>query len=376
MQANPVTKLTNWERLNNAPLPLTGVSAVPWNDYIFVLPYTGMPLLYHTKSNIWSLLPQSPYTNSNTVPPALTSYNGQILTMSKIGKMATFDPQFGRWTELNDMNINLQAEYNCVLASYNSNLYAIVVLADQTATQGLGLQLGGSVVGQSRETENSCTIYSYNRESKWTKVCGFGQNPLQSAAIVNGTAFVHTGGEMYKMFLEKAANQQLDQKLFRQPSGLQFRGTGGLQFRGTGGLQFSTSQELLLPNNTPTKIASPPYKGCTLHAIKNTLFSFGGRDRDNQPTSDVLRYNPDTDTWESAGYMRSARYNVAVTTIQDTTLDVLVLGGSFGSSQYTMRQQAITTPGNAAFVGLGNFSGRNTPHWDNMTSILEKCTVN
>ena len=40
-------------------------------------------------------------------------------------------------------------------------------------------------------------------------------------------------------------------------------------------------------------------------SVNDTLFSFGGRDHDNQPSSDVNRYNPDTKKWEPAGYMRS-----------------------------------------------------------------------
>ncbi len=72
-------------------------------------------------------------------------------------------------------------------------------------------------------------------------------------------------------------------------------------------------------------------------------------------------------TWESAGYMRSCRYNVAVVTVQDTTLDVVVLGGSLGSSEYTMTQRQVERD-------YGTLE--TPPTWNNKTSIVEKCTVN
>ena len=125
------------------------------------------------------------------------------------------------------------------------------------------------------------------------------------------------------------------------------------------------------PNEPPNdkEIALPPYKAFTLHVLKDTLLSFGGRDEDYQPTSDVLRYNPDTDTWESAGYMRSARYNVAVATVQqDNTTEVYVLGGEFGSTKLKMRPKLGTSTESTA-------TDQTPADWDCSTSIVEKCTL-
>ncbi len=259
------------------------------------------------------MLPKSPYTSSNTTPPPLTLHNGQIFTASNKGKFATYDPHVGKWTELENLNMNLGNQHDFVLISYNSNLYTI------TASK----------------TNTECVIYSIDPDFKLKKIHKFGYLSLRCAAIASGFMFFFTGEEIYKVSLEE-------------------------------------KQEKI---KTPTKIASPPNEGFTLYAIKNTLFSFGGRDRDNQPTSDVLRYNLDTDTWESASYMRSARYNVAVTTMQDTTLDVFVLGGSFGSSQYTAEQQeCIKGFGFSIVPAVQSSSYKLT--WNNTTSIFEKCTVN
>ena len=125
------------------------------------------------------------------------------------------------------------------------------------------------------------------------------------------------------------------------------------------------------PNEPPNdkEIVLPPYKAFTLHVLKDTLLSFGGRDEDYQPTSDVLRYNPDTDTWESAGYMRSARYNVAVATVQqDNTTEVYVLGGEFGSTKLKMKPKLQTNTESTP-------TGQTPANWDCSTSIVEKCIL-
>ena len=95
-----------------------------------------------------------------------------------------------------------------------------------------------------------------------------------------------------------------------------------------------TDYEIVWQSKNEWHLLSPlPYTDSTLHVVKDTLFAFGGRDEDSQPTSDVLRYNPDTDSWESAGYMRSARHSVTVVTVQqESDTELLVIGGSISSN--------------------------------------------
>ena len=382
-QRSKVT-LTNWVRLSNAPLLLPRASAVQWNDFVVVLASDDTALLYHSKHNIWSMLPKSPYSYFN-LTPALTLHNGQILTMSANGEVSTFNPQVCQWAVLDDMRMDTGNRPR-LLVSSNNILYSVVDFKTQVQQvqqvqqrQGLhggGLKLGGVLpqhFGQqqasSRHTD--CTVFLYNPKSKWVKINEIGSSPLKSAAVVDGTLFVLAGQDMFKLTLpvqpEVAANPKLERNTklataAQTVTGLNF-GTQAV----TGSLSgINTIPPQKVPRNqlapqpqlqSATACARLTYAGSTLHAIKDTLFSFGGRDKDNQPTSDVLRYNPDTDTWESAGYMRSCRYNVAVATVQDTTMNVIVLGGSLGSSEYIMPQQVH-------------------PTWDNKTSIIEKCTVN
>ena len=396
-QGTKVT-LTNWVRLNNAPLLLPRASAVQWNDFVFVLASDDTALLYHRKHNIWSMLPKSPYSYFN-LTPALTLHNGQILTMSANGEVSTFNPQLCRWAVLHDMRMEVGNRPR-LLVSSNNILYSVVdfktrvqQVQQEQGLHGGGLKLGRGPLGgvlpqnfgqqQASSRHTDSTVFLYNSKSKWVKINEIGSSPLKSAAVVDGTLFVLAGQDMFKLTLptqpKVAANPKLESNTKLSPPtttelnyGMQALATIntpptttrlnlGVQLTG-----INTISPQKMPRNQPAlqrlrrfarACASPRYTGSTLHAIKDTLFSFGGRDKDNQPTSDVLRYNPDADTWESAGYMRSCRYNVAVATVQDTTMDVIVLGGSLGSSEYIMPQQVH-------------------PTWDNKTSILEKCTVN
>ncbi len=143
--------------------------------------------------------------------------------------------------------------------------------------------------------------------------------------------------------------------------------------------KINNASESETKSDEPIKeIAFPPYKAFTLHVLKDTLLSFGGRDSDYQPTSDVLRYNLDTDTWESAGYMRSARYNVAVATVQqDNTTEVYVLGGEFGSTKLKMNPKLLHVPAQERTTRSKSLlkSLVKPADWDCSTSIVEKCTL-
>ena len=390
-QGSKVT-LTNWVRLNNAPILITKASAVQWNDFVVVLASDDTALLYHKKHNIWSMLPKPPYSCFN-LTPALTLYNSRILTMSSNGEVSTFNPQLCRWTVLDDMRMEAGNRPRLLVGS-NNTLYSVVDFKTQVQQvqrkQGLhggGLTLGGELtlgggLPQAPPRHTECTVFSYNPKSNWVKINEIRSSPLKSAAVVGGTLFVQSGEKMFKLTLPLKPKLESNTKLpLPTTIGLNY----GMQ-TGTGLLSgMNTNPPQTVPRNqlatqrllqSATACASPTYAGSTLHAIKDTLFSFGGRDKDNQPTSDVLRYNPDTDTWESAGYMRNARYNVAVATVQDTTMNVIVLGGSLGSSEHIMPQQ-VNSPSEPV---LQRYSARASPQppptWDNKTSIIEKCTVN
>ncbi len=292
--------LTNWVRLNNAPLLLPRASAVQWNDYVFVLARDGTALLYHTKHGIWSMLPKCPnkpavsYESYINVP--LVNYRGEILTVNKFtADIYAFDATTSSWKKFSGpptLEIVHMAVNHDTLRVYAKSL-------------------------------RYSSLFRLTTEG-WEEQ-GLFDNGLCSKILLASEYF----------FVETARG------IYRQ--------------------KINDSDEPCEPIKT---IVLPPYKAFTLHVLKDTLLSFGGRDSDYQPTSDVLRYNPDTDTWESAGYMRSARYNVAVATVQqDNTTEVYVLGGEFGSTKLKMTPKLPTA------------RSQTPADWDCSTSMVEKCTL-
>ena len=188
------------------------------------------------------------------------------------------------------------------------------------------------------EKHQATDICRYSPQSGWNTLQNL-QNVIPiSANIINANLYISTSKTMYRM------------ELVNQRS--------------------KVTEEEICPY-LPV-VSLPPHTASTLHAVKGNLFAFGGRDKDNQPSSDVLRYNSDSNTWESAGYMRSARYNVVVTTVQqDNDLDVFVFGGSFGSSKLGMRSRSLGFSFDRAVASEANTTGE----WDCSTCISEKCMV-
>ncbi len=286
---------TNWERLNNAPLPLDGASAVQWNDGMFILTSNGTALFYQVKIKLWSMLPGIPNNMSKNI--SLVNYRGQILTVNKNSEIVAFDASSSSWKPMPK-----QPREPSYIALRGDTLWAIGT--------------------ESSYYTDYHAMFSLTTEG-WKENGRIEEEKISKLLPTSEYIFQESSG---KIIRHQVAKEEED----------------------------TTSKE----------IAYPPYKGFTLHVIKDTLFSFGGRDEDNQPTSDVLRYNKYTDTWDSAGYMRSSRYNAAVTTMQQSdTTEVYVLGGELGSSKLPMQLKLNTCK-----------ESKKDEDWTCSTSIVEKCS--
>ena len=157
--------LTNWVRLNNAPLLLPRASAVQCNDYVFVLASDGAALLYHAKHGMWSMLPKCPIEQLEGAPP-LTVHKGEVITLSD-KKQAGFHFHLGEWkAQSNSFNFlphNTSYSYNkttnkIVIASLEGSLYAIVQWREERS----GYQ-----------TIESCDVLK--KRGKWETVCRLGR---------------------------------------------------------------------------------------------------------------------------------------------------------------------------------------------------------
>ncbi len=326
--------LTNWVRLNNALSLLPRVSAVQWNDYVFVLASDSTALLYHITNDIWSLLISCKEQLPPEGPPPLALYKGEVVTASINGTVLCYSKRASQWKERPELKMELEYSYiySIAMMSDSHNLYVIMYC--------------GSQVKQTTHYQ-VCHVLSYSSGHSWKKI-GDIETPsnvsnitLESAALAGSSLYIQYGGKMYKVAIKGLKTAELISPAKKQKT------------------------EEVVQMTTPNM---PLLNGSTLHAINNKLFSFGGRDEDNQPTSDVLRYNPDTDTWESAGYMRSCRYNVAVVNVEiGTKKEVFVLGGSFGSKslQTPLKVHASTTSSTTS----------SNDDWECSTSMMEKCPV-
>ena len=315
----PKVTLTNWKRLNNSPEKLPQASAVQWNDHIFVLARDGTALLYHIKHSMWSALVKC--TAQLLDGPPLAVYRGEIITVCADGRVAAFDMSSCRWKWMEELRIPTTATRQGYQVSINEG----TIIANKDMLYAI-------LRGEERLFGYSSPLWmcrlSYTPQSGWETVSDIENGTTMSAVIVNTDLYIKVDNRLYKKNLISQSSE----------------GNG-------------TST---LPEITP-----PPHEESTLHVVKENLFAFGGRDEDNQPSSDVLRYNPGSNSWESAGYMMSARYNVVVTTVQqDNDLDVFVFGGSFGNGKLGMRSKDLRSQ-----------TLSSTDKWDCSTCIVEKCMV-
>ena len=261
------------------------------------------------------------------------------------GRVAAFDTSSGEWKWMEELRIPKTAtkRMNDVTAlqqgyvtlqegdvgratrrRYEGSINEVTIIANKDTLYAI-------LRGRERRSQravNSMHLLSYTPQSGWEIVSDIKNGTIMSAVIVNTDLYIKVDNRLYKKNLISQSSE----------------GNG---------------------TSTLPEISPPPHEGSTLQVVKENLFAFGGRDQDNQPSSDVLRYNHGSNSWESAGYMRSCRYNVVVTTVQqDNDLDVLVFGGSFGSGKLGMRSKDLQSQTTSS-----------TDEWDCSTCIVEKCMV-
>ena len=318
--------------MSNTPVILPEASAIQWNEYIVFLTKDGTVLLCHTKHNMWTTLSKCTHAVPDGLP--LANYRGQITTLSNRGQLVSFASS--QWRSPHGLGSTLMAGsngqlniYRAVIIPNNDILYVVIQWCEETTQP----QQRHATVTRG---PTQCDVLSYDPKCDWKIVKNIPTTYLQSAALVNSDLYIWAGYTMYRISLSSDTSTS------------------------------ETDQDTKIPT-----LSHPPHEGSTLHVVKGNLFAFGGREQDNQPSSDVLRYNPGSNSWENAGYMRCARYNVVVTTVQqDNDLDVLVFGGSFGSSQYSTNKPTCSEYTTGSTQTTAKATTGECP-----TCIVEKCSV-
>lgn len=280
-----VTKLTNWKRFANIPdsVNITGiVQAVQWCDYVVLLDDKNTIYLYHLKWGIWSSMNSINLRTAAGGCP-LGIFRKELIMIASGGSgIYTFSMETGHWMPHKSLNTTFAGTANQVILATTSDQQSLLLLF-QTAKKELYLrQYSGSSWSKAEQLKTAFL------GSVGIKV---------SYAIVKANLCVYTGSN--KVYI---VHTQLKEGV----------------------------KVMVTDVNLPRSLTMS-----TICGVNDTLFSFGGRDIDNQPSSDIYRYNPDTKNWQPAGYMRSCRFSVIISPfIRDSKneTEVFVIGGYFGGT--------------------------------------------
>ena len=383
--AKVTVPLTNWKRLSNAPIELSGATVVHWRDIIVV--YTGgQVLLYNPKWNMWSTL----MSNLNAVEkPApgcpLVVFGDKLLYISYSGKMYKFMPETGRWEVTKPMDPGIDNHHNnivsAVLTCHGDTMFLIYATRTQqkpvqsggfggipahsgclgTAQSGvfggIPAQSGGFGMieaGITPKQDTDVFVQTFSGGSKsWSKPTKLQTDVLESdspshisvAAKDSKMVYLSIGHDIYSLLVEPAApDTQQNTTTTCTPlhtTPILFQGTPSVKAR----IQYDSSNDVA-PLVTIVQVACPPQEMYTLCAINGCLFAFGGKDSDNQPFSFIYKYDTEADVWNPAGNMCTSRYGVATVVCnreEESLLDIFVMGGYLGE-QYVSQTQSYTKP--------------------------------
>ena len=321
--------LLNWRRLTNTPVQFNvalHVQALVWKEYVAVISNVSSIHLYHLKHGFWSQLP----VNSQCSDPPMSGcpfavYNGDLVFVANSSRdIYKLDTSAGtRWVKFKDDTVTAQVQ-------------------QQPAVPGRargGIQqipfhgLGG--LGSSATPVRSCILISASIFGESLILLeADSQNPCLLATL---QCFIKS-----RWSQAKALQTKIDSQQPAHPIHLSFGIVPDYMYvsNGTKIFQLHVSAEALKKDIQikVTEISPTPLSSFTIACVDDTLFSFGGRDSDNQPSSDVFRYDPHSQKWEPAGYMRNARYLAIVVPVQDQgqgnegTTKIVVIGGCLGET--------------------------------------------
>ena len=245
-----------------------------------VVASSGLALLYHTKHKMWSMLPRCPYAEGdNTV--SVVDHDGQIIVCAKKShklshsKVAEFDVEQGKWKQ--SELLTTDKDY-VVLATSANDLFACKNNKLLSLNQ--------------RRWKEECSLHSVEGSTATVKKVQGSTATVKKLLVTKNEFIIEEEDKIYRYSKKSEAK------------------------------------------NIVQQICNPPNTDSTLHVVRETLFAFGGRDVNHQPTSDVFQYNPTSDFWDDAGYMRIARYDVTVVTVSqgDDHTEVLIMGGKGAGS--------------------------------------------
>lgn len=303
--SNKVLTLTNWKRLPNVPpsVNLGGMvqPGVYWREFLVFLvasPKTQL-YLYHLKSSVWSSM-----DSINLCKPAagcpLAVFEGSLVLFSSSGSIYSHVMETGRWKQSAKLSSNLNStsgQEAVVLVSTGSVDKTPLLLLSKDHPPGL----------TSRGKGSSYLCLRQFQASKWSPPMKLRYSFLDNIRVPTRISYATSQSNLYVC-------------------------NGSIIYCINPTITCAVDQVEV----STVDVSSLGLTSVSICSVNETIFSFGGKDEDDQPTSSVYRYSSQTKEWEPAGYMRSCRFSATVTPYvpQDGTTDntnIIVVGGEYGS---------------------------------------------
>ena len=292
--------LTNWKRVANVPHSADGsVQAVQWRDYVVFLDKKGEMYLYHYKCGIWSSLQsKNAYSAAGGCPLAV--FNRDLILVSSSCDIFKFIVETGHWKVCDTLKIDDKKRLLPISRAQQSTF---------------SHRAGAGIIRSTSDADSVVLVSTLDRMSLYLLI----QN------------------EQREVYLKTFHDSKWSKSLKLQTGFLSSQASYALLlphlYVSTNSGIYCIDTEQCVEKLMVASIPSPPSLAMsTICGVGDTMFSFGGKDEDGQPSSDIFRYNPATNEWEPAGYMRSSRYSITISSFlkDEENTDIIAVGGIFG----------------------------------------------
>ena len=303
--AQKTITLTNWKRLNNTTNIFENAQAAVWKGYIVVVIGNSLQTLYfyHVDHEIWSnvstVIPSSDDTCTCMCPGhTLTTHEAKLILLSTSGDV--YELRGNKWIMHPELEVKSFASQAVCRAIFTSSslddnaLHSLILLASQDDQSLHTLQcFQKSQWSQPRALQKIVQVFSqpnsqYHQGRSRYQSSYYAGYYHTSFAAMKDNIYVSNGTQIYSINLQNPGAETI-------------------------------------PVEEIPKLQLFHY---TISAVDGTLFAFGGKDEDDQVSSDIHRYNSSSEIWEPAGYMRNAQYSALVTPVIEN--NVFVIGGILG----------------------------------------------
>ena len=280
------------------PIPTSGVSAVMVNDHIYVCggicPNDDLACqvqVYNVSHNVWGTLPHSPQYYSQGV-----AINNKLVLI-------------GGYEAASDRVTNLVSTWTGQGWQQDLPLMPTKRLAPGVITYRTFVVVAGGLGEDEQTLLSSIDVLNITTCQWWTPANLQLPQPMYNMQFTISSAYLSVASA--SISCDAATDTDITSNDVWQ-------------------LPVTALENILTngDNSTPhqwTKVAPTPYYNSAILQDTAHIVAVGGDDESDQPTSDVLVYNPDSDEWSKVGQLGVPRARCAVVSLSRTSF--IVCGG-------------------------------------------------